>query len=366
MLPTSDILTSTTTELRADQYYFMLKGINRRIENDNDVPKDMFWNCDHLETLILPRTATKLCYEACYDMASLKRLVIGDDVTYIDNDALGDNRKLQDIIFLCSSKPELDGDAFTDPLEGDKRKVDKIYVRQSLVYQYSRDDEFTSHTNQITNGFGDLEYFRAFGSKAIATEDDLPGITCIDGWFDNFPGVTSLKMLNKSSITSLGKDGVSKMKNLQQIALPSTLVRIGDGAFRNSANLHWLDLSDCDSLKSSVDQMEVSPQALVYIPQSFGESNKANVVFGHEGARQCTEYNLTDSHDYDVPKAFTAQKVKFGREYKKENIQRSPCRSMLTRNRLDSHSTVLTLTAQATDAYTSVSRLQLRLTFLMW
>ena len=304
-------------ELRADQYYFMLKGINRRIENDNEVPKDMFWNCDHLETLILPRTATKLCYEACYDMASLKRLVIGDDVTYIDNDALGDNRKLQDIIFLCSSKPELDGDAFTDPLEGDKRKVDKIYVRQSLVYQYSRDDEFTSHTNQITNGFGDLEYFRAFGSKAIATEDDLPGITCIDGWFDNFPGVTSLKMLNKSSITSLGKDGVSKMKNLQQIALPSTLVRIGDGAFRNSANLHWLDLSDCDSLKSSVDQMEVSPQALVYIPQSFGESNKANVVFGNEGARQCAEYNLTDSHDYDVPKAFTAQKVNFGREYKK-------------------------------------------------
>ena len=302
-------------ELRADNYYFMLKGTNRCIENDNEVPKDMLWNCDNLETVIMPRTATKLEYEACYNMASLKRLVIGDNVTEIEDDALGDNRNLESIIFLCSSKPELDGDAFTDPTEGEVRKIEKIYVRQSLVYQYSRDEEFTTHANQITTGFEDVETFRAFGSKAIATEDDVPSITSIDGWFDNFPGLTNLKMLNKSKITNIGKNGVNKLKNLQQIALPSTLSTIADGAFQDNANLHWLDLSECNSLSNNIDKLGVNSEALVYIPKSFGESKQANVVYGKAGALQCAEYNLTDSHDYDVPKAFTAKKVTFEREY---------------------------------------------------
>ncbi len=302
-------------QLRADNYYFALKGTNRRIEQDNVVPKDMLWNCDNLETVILPRTATKLEYEACYDMASLKHLVIGDDVTEIEDDAIGDNRSLENIIFLCSSKPELDGDAFTDPSEGEVRKIEKFYVRQSLVYQYSRDEEFTTHTNQITTGFDDVETFRAFGCKAIANEDDIAGITSIDGWFDNFTGLTNLKILNKSKITSLGKNSVGKLTNLQQIALPATLSTIADSAFQNNTNLHWVDLSASDSLSANVDKLGVSAQALVYIPQSLGESEQTNVVYGSDGALQCAEYSLTDTRGYDVPKAFTAQKVTFQREY---------------------------------------------------
>ncbi len=300
-------------ELRADKYYFTLKGINRRIENDNEVPKDMLWNCDNLETVILPRTATKLCYEACYDMASLKRLVIGDNVTYIDDDALGSNHNLQDIIFLCSSVPELDGDAFTD--NGGERKIEKFYVRNPLLYLYSRNDEFTSHTNQITSGFEDVEYFRAFGSKAIATEDDVPNIVSIDGWFDNFPSITNLKMLGKSNIKSIDKNSFSALKNLQQLSLPSTLSKVEDGAFQENTNLHWLDISECDSLKSTIDKLGVSSDALVYVPKSFSESGKPNVVYGNTGALQCDEYNLSANFAYDVPKAFTAKKVNFGRQY---------------------------------------------------
>ncbi len=300
-------------ELRADKYYFTLKGVNRRIENDNEVPKDMLWNCDNLETVILPRTATKLCYEACYDMASLKRLVIGDNVTYIDDDALGGNNNLGDIIFLCSNVPELDGDAFTD--KSGERKVEKFYVRYPLLYLYSRNEEFASHANQITTGFEDVEAFLAFGSKAIATEDDLPSIVSIDGWFDKFPGITNLKMLGKSSIKSIGKNSVSALKNLQQLSLPATLSQVEDGAFQENTHLHWLDISECDSLKGTIAKLGVTSDALVYVPQSLSESGKANVVYGNTGALQCEEYNLSDNYGYDVPKAFTAKKVNFGRKY---------------------------------------------------
>ena len=40
-------------ELKADDYYFQLKGSNRKIDTDNVVPKDMLWNCDNLQLSLI-------------------------------------------------------------------------------------------------------------------------------------------------------------------------------------------------------------------------------------------------------------------------------------------------------------------------
>ena len=302
--------------LKEDDYYFQLKGNNRRINEDNVVPKDMLWNCDNLETVILPRTATELDYEACYDMASLKTLVIGDKTKEIANDALGENRKLQTIIFLCESKPKLNGDAFTDPIEGANRRVEKMYVRKELANDYHNDSEYSGHANQITTGFSDINQFRAFGCKGIASEDDLAGVTTVEGWFNNFPNLTMLGLLNKTKITGISKNTFSKATGLQQVALPATMSTIEDGAFSANANLHWLDISKCDALKNTdVSKYGVNDSALVYVPESFGEQTADNVV---DGTLHCAKYNLAASHDYDVLKAFTADKVVFGRQFVKD------------------------------------------------
>ncbi len=302
-------------ELKADDYYYLLRWSNRKIENDNEVPKDMFWGCDNIETLILPRTATKLNYEACYDMYSLKTLVIGDNTTYIGDDALGECRKLQQIIFLCSSMPTFDSDAFTDKIGNDDRKVGNMYVRKNLVQAFSNEHECNSHANNISAGFADIEQFRAYGCKGIGSEDDLSSVTKLDGWFDNFPGITNLDNLNRTKITSIGKDIVGNLKNLQQIALPSTITSIEKDAFKENTNLHWVDLSDCDSLKSAIETFGIAKDALVYQPESFGSSTATNVVSGKAGSLRCEDFYLSDQFDYDVPKAFTAGKVTFGRAF---------------------------------------------------
>ncbi len=302
-------------QIKADDYYYTLRGINRKIENDNEVPMDMLWACDNLETVILPRTATKLCYEACYDMYSLKTLVIGDNTTYIDDDALGECRNLQQIIFLCSSKPEFDSDAFTDVTGNDDRKVQTMYVRQNMVQAFSNDKECRDHANNITTGFEDINQFRAYGCKAIGSEDDLASVTKLDGWFDNFPGITKLDNLDRTRITSIGKNIVGNLTNLQQLALPVTLTTIEKDAFKENADLHWIDLSDCDSLKSSLDTLGIGKDVLVYMPESFS-STATNRVTGKAGSLRCENYYLSDKFGYDVPKAFTAAKVTFGREFK--------------------------------------------------
>ncbi len=302
-------------ELKADGISFQLKGYNREIEDDNEVPKDMLWKCDNLETVIMPRTATKICYEACYDMASLKKLVIGDNTTYIDDDALGACRKLEDIIFLCKSKPTLDGDAFTDKVGNANYKVQRMMVRHGLVNAYSTDDEFTDHANEINTSFDDINQFRAFGCKAIVNEDDLPSITNVKGWFKNFPELTKLDVLGKTHITSLDSDDVKNLVNLQQVSLPSTLTTLEEGTFKTNTNLHWVDLSACDSLKTDVLALGVREDALLYAPSTAAVSNHRNVVYGKDGSLSCYEYYLSDQFDNDVPKAFTANKVTFGRSF---------------------------------------------------
>jgi hypothetical protein len=96
--------------------------------------------------------------------------------------------------------------------------------------------------------------------------------------------------------------------------------KIEDGAFIANPNLHWVDLSECDSLKSTdISKYGVCANALVYVPESFGDQTADNVVYGSEGALQCAKYNLTGSHDYDVPKAFTAKAVTFDRKFAKDS-----------------------------------------------
>lgn len=306
-------------EIRKDSkpIYFTTRFINRYVKEDNVVPTDMLWKCDNIETVILPRTATKINDEACYDMYSLKTLVIGDNTSNIDgNDAFGECDNLTTMIFLCNQKPKLHNDAFSDPIRGDKFKVANMYVRKDIINDYTNDEEYTTHANAIQSKFSDDTVFRAYGCKGIATEDDLASVDSVYGWFNLFPELTDLSSLSKTAITDLRGDEFSQLAKLRRVSLPATLSEIGDGAFANNTVLAWADLSACDSLKIGSDQFGIVPEALVYVPASFGTSTKDNIVYGTENALECARYNLPADRDYDVPKAFTAQKVSFIRAFK--------------------------------------------------
>ncbi len=313
-------------QIEADNTYFAYNrhhmfdwetvGSTYKIDNDNEVPKCMLWGCNNLQTVILPRTATKICDDACYDMYSLKTLVIGDETNDVDgNDAFGDCEQLTKMIFLSKKKPELNHDAFTDPLEGDNFKVANIYVRKSILGDYTKDEQYTGHANNITAPFDDDELFRAFGSHAVASEDDLQHVDSLTQWFDAFPNVKDLRTLSKTSVTKLDDATFAVLKDLKYVTLPKTLRSVADNTFAENGNLRWLDLSACDSLTTDVAQIDLTSGALLYLPETAGSCERTNAVYGANGALQCNDYFLTDSRGYDVPKAFTAKKVTFGREF---------------------------------------------------
>ena len=291
------------------------------LDNANEVPKYMFSQCDNLQTIILPRTATKICDDAFYNMYSLKTLVIGDNTDDVDgNDAFGECRKLSTMIFLSERKPALNHDAFTDPtLLSDNYKVANMYVRKSLLDQYTNDAQYTGHANYISTVFDEDDLFRAYGSKGLATEDDLANVDSISGMFRNFPGVTDLTTLSKTSVTKLYSDDLASLSNLKHISLPATLAEVEDNSFKANSQLRWADFSACDTLDANISNMGIAPEALVYTAKNMGTSNEDNVVYYNGDTLTCTQYNLSAERDYDVPKAFTAQSINFSRNFPKDS-----------------------------------------------
>ena len=303
-------------------YINMEDGVEQYVKANNKIPRMTFRALDNIKTLILPRTAVELGYESCYDMYSLKKLVVGDDMTYIDNDALGECNNLKSIIMLSKAKPKLNDDAFTDPtFEGDVLKVDHFYVPEKLSAQYTSDTEYTQHANAISIAFDGDKTFYALGRHGIATIDDLAQQKTFKHLFQKHcQDVTDLSMLSHTQVDSVYVGDFSNMPSLQRLALPSTLTTVEADAFAGNKALHWLDMSTCDSIKAYNANLGVSSKAIVYVPKSTGESDLANVVYTDGSALKCAKYNLSAANDFDVPKAFTAQTVTFGGAFYPDSI----------------------------------------------
>ena len=296
--------------------------VQRYVKENNKIPRMTFRALDNIKTLILPRSAVELGYESCYDMYSLKKLVVGDDMTFIDNDALGECNNLKSIVMLCKSKPKLDDDAFTDPtFEGDVLKVDHFYVPKALSADYTSDTEYTSHSSAISVVFDGDATFHALGRNAIVTSDDLSQVKSYKRLFRRHcDDLTDLSMLSLTAADAVHTGDFSNVPNLQRLSLPATVKVAEPDAFANNKALHWLDISACDSLHGYNADLGVSDGAIVYIPNSFGESDKDNVVYSDGGGLKCAKYNLSDAHDYDVPKAFTAQSVTFAHTFDIDSV----------------------------------------------
>ena len=292
----------------------LLRDKESAIEEDNVAPVRMFYNCNNLKTIIMPRTATKLDDYALNTMASLETIVVGDNVTSIEDKAFGDASNLKTIIFLGGAA-ETASDFFDDNIEGDCNKVDNMYVPKSEKENFTKDAAYTKHTNKISSPYDDVYLFRALGCKGIVTEDDLSTVDDIDGWFDRFTGITDLSPLKNTVITELKASNVDDLSQLQYIALPSTLTKIENYAFYYNPWLRWADLSACENLNADIDKLSFTRLALVYVPESFGTQTADNVVYGASNALKCAKFVLTDTHDYDVPKAFTADAVTFERTF---------------------------------------------------
>ncbi|MBR5332853.1 MAG: leucine-rich repeat protein [Muribaculaceae bacterium] len=300
---------------------FNRDGINDYVENDNEIPEHMFWKLDKLQTVILPKNVTKIDDNAFYDCLNIETIVVGDATTEIGNDAFGKCKNLKNIVFLSNEKPTLDDDAFSDPVSDQPYQVEKMYIPLSLYNKYVADREFTTHTKEFCTNYEEDALFRAYGSHAVMSDDQLRGVTNINGWFNHHNEVTDLTSLGVSSVDSISSTTFASIKGLKKITLPATLSVIEKDAFANNTKLQCVDFANCEKenvlAQSNISDLGLSQYALIYAPENFTATNLTNVVYGSKGDLKCDHLALSDSADYIVTREFKAAEISYDRVFEK-------------------------------------------------
>ena len=316
----------------ADRIYYNTKNVNDYLMEDNALGTNMFWQCDVLETLILPRTATKMADEACYDMANLETLVVGDMMDYIDDDALGDLPSLENLAFLGQQVPNFHSDAFTDPTlsTNTAHQIPHIYVPAGAYNKYTNSTILIKHSQEIKASFDDDALFSVLARHSVFTPEQMSNIDNIDGWFSGNSEVANLEPLSRSRVNTIADGQFSNMQALQRIKLPATLESIGKQLLSGTPSLRYVDLRDCSSLEleqaDARDDMGLAQEVLVYMPVSTNVGNGLNLVWSlPDGTATCSEYMLDDAKDYLVPVAFDAATAQTNRIVEKSEQPYTVC-----------------------------------------
>ena len=303
--------------------FYMAENFQLHHVEKNELPRHAFLRAYNLKTLILPRTCTEVNDRALQECEGLETLVLGDDMTKFNWNALDDDAMLTRMYILARNKVDIDTElaVWRWLCNNYNPTFDAFYVRPSLYEQYLMDDAYTGsswqRTNNVSKGdFNDDESFCVFASHAAATTDDLAGIMSVNGWFDNHTGVRDLTALGYAAIDELRAQDMQKLTQLECVTLPVTLTTIDGNVFSKATNLRYVDMLMINNdlttevKKNGLMSLGIDTlQTLVYLPQSYGEATGTNVVVSDSTGLHAKTFRLVDGKDYCVPYAFTANKV---------------------------------------------------------
>jgi len=292
--------------------------------SDNQLPYHAFLKAYSLKTLILPKTCKEVRRRALQECEALENLVIGDDCTDFNWNALDDDVMLSRLYILAKQKVPISQEfaIWRALCNNYSPTFDAFYVLPSTYKSYISDPNYVGYgqkqrTSLISTGsFADDEAFRAFASHAAATDDDLATVYNVDGWFDNFPGVTDLTKLSKTAVFDLKAKTLAPLAGLRAIALPPTIATIEDNAFAKATGLRYANflLADSlfvtDDLRGGIERLGISKRALVYVPKEYGETDEHNVIWGSDTTTLYNNYlDIYDDDDYLVPYAFQTKHI---------------------------------------------------------
>ena len=233
-------------------------GSNDRITEDDCIDTYMFWKLDALETLILPKSVTKIKDYAFNNCNALRRLVIGDNTKSIGEEVTHDSPKLQEVIMLCNEVPATDGDAWAE-----EKTIKVFYVPNAIREHLSGSRVYYTRGDSISSPFVDDAVMHAMAGKRIYTISDIAGLTDFENVVNGNTAITKFnELMFAVGVTRLGDNSLSGCSKLEEVALPCNVDTITAGAFRGCTSLNRINVT-CDTIPA------LAPDAFEDLPGEF-------------------------------------------------------------------------------------------------
>ena len=235
------------------KYSYNLWGVDEYLEKENWIGEYMFYNCNALETLILPASVTEIGENAFEKAKNLRRLFISEKLEKYTRDLIqGIPAGLEELVFMTDQYATSESD---DPWEGPIRQ---IFTRKSQIGDYMSDPALTQRAQSIYALFNDDQvmtdlmtrrcYFPSQYLNVESTKNPRGSYMDGDGYF--FYRDKQLKTFDEfrlfSNIRELDYDFQNCM-GLERITLPASIERIGYNAFTGCEKLGIIHI-DADSV----------------------------------------------------------------------------------------------------------------------
>ncbi len=231
--------------------------IDEMAREDNKVPDYLFENCASIETVILPKSATKIGENIFEDATSLKRLCVGYKTTEYECDILQNLTGIEELVLLTD---EHASSTYSDPWEAD---IAVIYTNNKCVGEYLGDTYVTTRAHTIMAPFEDDEVMRVLAERGEHFPSSYLNRKDVEGLFNH---VRDLRRFNDfklfGKVETLGDNSFSQTYNIQTISLPASIKSISAGAFSQCFSLDSIYVS-CDSVP------ELAQDAFESLPNSF-------------------------------------------------------------------------------------------------
>ena len=247
---------------------YQCHGINDFIENDDVVDEYMFYYCDKLETVILPKEATYIGEHVFDHATSLKHLAVGEKTTGYDDRVTYEIPGLDELVLLTTQK------AVSDATKGVIWNYDSwdaptnvVYCRKNLVAEYANEPALTQSSQQIVAAFEDDEALTCFTNKGHFFPSEYRQLKNIDGILNN--KVKSFDELGYfMQMTDLGA-AFYGCSSLEKVTLPESLKTIGYSAFQGCTSLRSITVS-ADSVAKMVSGAlrDLPADFRIYVPKT--------------------------------------------------------------------------------------------------
>ena len=222
-------------------------GSDEYIDEDNLVPDYLFENCQAIETVILPQSATKIGENVFEDAQALQRICIGRKTTYYNTDLLQNLSGIDELVFLTEDFAEYGAWIswfFNDPWEA---PINVVYTTQKQISSYMGDIKLARQSHEILAPFEDDQILWALADKGHFFPSEYLVAKSVEGIFN---GNTDIKKFNDFSYFLNVKrleNTFAGNSNMTAITLPTSVEQISASAFSGCSKLDTIYVN-CDSV----------------------------------------------------------------------------------------------------------------------
>ena len=248
------------TDLKKDKdHSFNGNGIDEYIDEDNVVPDYLFENCQAIETVILPQSATKLGENIFEDAQALLRVCVGRKTTWYDTDILQNLSGIDELALLTNDFAHNDAGWYDDPWEA---PIQMVITTQQQIGNYMGDYKLVRQAESIIAPFEDDAVTWALADKGHFFPSEYLQAENVEGIFNNNDDIKTFNDFWKFGLVKRLKSTFAGNSNMTTITLPDSLEFISASAFIGCKSLETIYIS-CDSVP------ELEAYAFISLPDDF-------------------------------------------------------------------------------------------------